>query len=242
MPPSVNLYQLAVGGATQLIDEPPEAAKQLVATAIEAELRRHADIVFKPFPSPSAGHLTSSDLSAAEIRAELEETQALFDAVSAEVLLHTYPSDPDQTFPEKLTNFDYSLGPEVQRLAKVADADALLFISGIDYISTGGRKALIGLSVVVGLFLAAASAGGGGGGRVGLVVPPGLTVISVGLVDATTGDLLWCNVHRRPWRSLTDPAHVAGLTASIFEGFPGNWKLREEDDRVGSPRLGGALR
>jgi len=234
MPPSITFYQLTAGGDAQLMDEPPDTAKQIVTSAIKTELRRHADIVFKPFPSPSAVLHTSSELPAAEIRAELEDTQALFDAVSAEVLLHTYWNDPDQTFPEKLKNFDYSLGPDVQRLAKLADADAFLFTSGVDYISTGGRKALIGLSALASLLAAA-----GGMGVVGVFAAP--AVVSVGLVDATTGDLLWYNVHVRPGHSLTDPALVAGLTAWIFEGFPGKWKLREEDDRSGSPRLGGAL-
>ena len=86
----------------------------------------------------------------------MEDTQALFEAVSASVLLHTYSRstwirkyDSDQTFPEKLKNFDYSLGPEVQRLAKLANADALLFTSGVDHISTGGRKGLIFLEALI---------------------------------------------------------------------------------------------
>src|SRR3989304_4439097 len=48
MPPSVKVYQLAVGGGTQLMDEETVAATQIVAGAIEKELGRHAGVVFKP--------------------------------------------------------------------------------------------------------------------------------------------------------------------------------------------------
>ena len=61
MPPGVKVYQLTVGGGTQLMDEETVAVTQMVAAAIEKELGRHAGVVFKPFPSPSAILDTNSD-------------------------------------------------------------------------------------------------------------------------------------------------------------------------------------
>ena len=224
MPPSVKVYQLAVGGDTQLMDEPIAAATQSVAGAIEKELGRHAGVVFKPFPSPSAILAISNDLTAAGLTDELEDTQALFDAVSASVLLHTYSRstwirkyDSDQTFPEKLKDFDYSLGPEVQRLAKLANSDALLFVSGVDHISTGGRKALMALSTLILLPLSAI------GKTLIVVVPPGVAVLSVALVDGTTGALLWYNVvvsSQDIIISLTGPGSARWLAELVFENFP----------------------
>ncbi|HLC02725.1 MAG TPA: hypothetical protein VJK02_06790 [Anaerolineales bacterium] len=232
MPPGVKVYQLTVGGGTQLMDEETVAVTQMVAAAIEKELGRHAGVVFKPFPSPSAILDTNSDPAQGEIRAELEDTQALFEAVSASVLLHTYSRstwirkyDSDQTFPEKLKNFDYSLGPEVQRLAKLANADALLFTSGVDHISTGGRKALMTVTTVIST--AAFLFGGSQFGGSPFVWPePGKTVLSVALVDPMTGALLWYNVGLGA--SLTYPEYAADLAEQVFNDFP----LGERPTRV----------
>jgi hypothetical protein len=218
MPPGVTVYQLAVGGDTQLMDDLTAAATQHVAKAIEEKLKGHAGFVFTPFPSPLAILDTGQDLTAAGVQAEVEDTQALFEAVSTSVLLHTYEPKvrdaPDQTFPEKLKNFDYSMGPEVQRLAKLVNADALLFTSGVDHISTGARKALITLGVLAlatsppHLLLAAVAAVGG----------PEPETLSVALVDGKTGALLWYKVSG--YGGLTDPDGAAGLAERVFENFP----------------------
>jgi hypothetical protein len=237
MPPSIKFYALSIGGNTQLMDEPTASAKQIVAAAIEKELGRHAGVVFKAFPSPSAILDTNSDLTAAGVKDELQDTQALFEAVSASVILHTYkPEDaPDQRFPEKLKNFDYSLGPEVERFAKLADADALLFVSGVDHISTGGRKAMMsGVAVLCTagfLFNPIAAA-------MCLASLSGRAILSVALVDATTGALLWYNVNGGT--SLTYPEYVADLAAQVFEDFPlGTRPTRNEYGRSDPSRIGG---
>ena len=213
MPAGIKVYELSVGGDTHLTDEATVAAKQIVAEAIEKELGRHTGVVFKPFFSPSTLPDTSSDLT---VKDELEDAQALFDAVSGSVILHTYRhGDADQRFPEKLKDFDYSLGPEVQRLAKLANADALLFISGVDHISTGGRKALMALGTLILLPLSAI------GKTLIVVPPPGVAVLSVALVDGTTGALLWYNVvSRQEIISLTGPGSARWLAERVFENFP----------------------
>lgn len=216
MPPGVMVYQLAVGG-TRVMDEETAAARSTLATAIEQELGRDPGVVFTHLPAPSVGLDASRDPVAASLTAQLADTQALFEAVNASILLHTYkPRDgPDQTFPEKLKNFDYSLGPDVQQFAKLAHADALLFTSGVDYISSGGRKTLMVLVPLITGFL-----GGGYGNPVFL--PTGPTIFSVTLVDATTGALLWYNVAGLQGcvHSLTDPQSVNDLTAQVLKDFP----------------------
>jgi len=235
MPAGIKVYELSVGGGTQLMDEETAAATHTVAEAIEKELGRHAGVVFTPFPSPSAILDTSSDPAQGEIRAELEDTQALFEAVSASVLLHTYKHDPDQTFPEKLKNFDYSLGPEVQRLAKLANSDALLFVSGVDHISTGGRKALLFLEMLI-LSPIVLHPGGGAIALAGhMASRAGRAILSVALVDGKTGALLWYNVdHGTP---LTYPEYGAVLAERVFENFPlgATPPTRNEYDRSGWP-------
>lgn len=239
MPPGVAVYQLAVGRATRVMDEETTAAKRTVATAIEQELGRDAGVVFTPFPSSSAILDTNSDPAAARLKDEMEDTQALLEAVSASVLLHTYEPKvrdaPDQTFPEKLKNFDYSLGPDVERLAQLANANALLFVSGVDHISTGGRKALMALAILLEVAVRAAPGPAAGASGRGLSLQPsfnipagpmivpnfGTTSLSVALVDAGTGAILWYNVAGfRAWSSLTDPRNVADLVEEVFTDFP----------------------
>ncbi len=237
MPPSIKLYALSIGGNTELMDEPTAPAEQIVAAAIEKELERHAGVVFKPFPSPTAILATSSDLAAAGLKDELEDTQALFEAVSASVLLHTYKNDPDQVFPEKFKNFDYSLGPDVQRLARLTNADALLFISGVDHISTGGRKVMmsgVALLCTAGFLVNPIQA------AMCLASLPGRAIIRVALVDATTGALLWYNVD--VGTSLTYPDSVTDLAGRVFWDFPLGARppTRNEYGRSDPSRIGGA--
>jgi len=219
MPPGVAIYQVAVGGATKVTDEEATAAKRTVATAIEQELGRDAGVVFTPFPSSSVGLDVSSDPTAAGLKDELADTQALFGAVSASIVLHTYYHDEgafsDWRFVEKLTNFDYSLGPDVQRLSKLANADALLFTSGVDHNLSGGLKALTTAGVLAIMLLSQGQAS---------FRPIGaeLTRLSVALVDAATGALLWYNVagFQGGVYSLTDPHSVTDLTAQVLKDFP----------------------
>lgn len=242
MPPSLRVYQLSAGGDRKFVEDSTTAATQNVARAIEEKLKGHSGFAFTPFPSPSGLRDTSSSLGAAGLKDELEDTQALFEALGASVLLHTYKPKAggaaDQTFPEKLKNFDYSLGPDVQRLAKLANADALLFISGVDHISTGGRKALMTLAILlqVAAHAAVRAAPGPGGASHGFSVAPppssympipmvaptwGTTSLSVALVDGGTGAVLWYNVVGfGAWSSLTDPRSAADLVEDVFTGFP----------------------
>lgn len=219
MPPGVKVYQLAVGGGTQLMDEETAAARASVATAIAQEVGHDATVVFTPFSAASSGLDARRDPVAARLTAELEDTQALFEAVNASVLLHTYKRDPDQTFPEKLKNFDYSLGPDVQQFAKLAKADALLFTAGVDHISTGGRKALIALGALL-CSAGVLSIDPGSAVRCfsSLAGAPGPTILSVAVVDATTGSLLWYNVGSGA--SLTYPQYAADLVEWVFKDFP----------------------
>lgn len=151
MPPNIKVYQVSVGGSTQLMDDLTAAATQHVAKAIEEKLKGQSGVVFTPFPSPSALPDIGSSPEVAALKDELEDTQALFEAVNGSVIPHATKNIyvPGQRFPEKFKNFDYSLGPDVQRLAKLASADALLFISGVDNFSTGGRRILMGLETVL---------------------------------------------------------------------------------------------
>ena len=236
MPPGATVYQIAGG----VMDEETAAARATLATAIGQQLGRDAGVIFTPFPAPSVGLDASRDRAAARLATELEDTQALFEAVSASIVSHTYKHREgalsDWRFVEKLKNFDYSLGPDVQQFAKLANADALLFASAYDGRYSAGTKALAGV-VVLALFLPTF-----GRSTELLTGLGGSTMLSAALVDATTGELLWFNVAGLygGGYSLTDPFSVTDLTAQILRDFPlGTRPTRNEYDRSGWPSTPG---
>jgi len=114
----------------------------------------------------------------------------------------------------------------VQQLAKLANADALLFTSGVDHISTGGRKAqMVLLPLALGILTLPI---GGGGAHLG-AMPPGSTTLSVALVDGKSGTLLWYNavgnaighaLGRQDIYLLTYPDHADELVERAFHAFP----------------------
>jgi hypothetical protein len=122
--------------------------------------------------------------------------------------MHTY--QPETRFEAKLGKFDYTLGP-VQSLAQAVDADALLFVYGADYISTGGRIAL----QTVGMILAAAMGV--------VVVPQGApTILMAALVDPKTGDVLWFDFKVSPGaHDLRKPESASDLVTQLFTYFHG---------------------
>ena len=152
LPSEVKVYQIDAGEVREEIAEWSAQARNNVVTALENELRAKMKTVVE----------VVDEESLAEEKTRLEETRALYDAVSAMILLHTYPNTnfPRHFFEEKLKNFDYSLGTEVGSLAN--GADAVLFFQAQDHVWTAGRQALqvlgvilyIGLNVAAGHFVA----------------------------------------------------------------------------------------
>lgn len=199
MPPKVDVYQITAGGVKEKIDQWTTEAQENIMAAIENQLTERLGCVVQFF----------SDLSRSEeVVADLENIQALFDAVNASILVHTY-GPPDQVFPEKITNFDYSLGLEVNALAE--QADALLFVRGVDHISTGGRKTL---QTIGSVFLSVLSG-------VAVIPQGGFTAVSIALVDADTGSLLWYSFNSSGGRDdLRDRGDASGFMRGVFKGFP----------------------
>ena len=198
VPLKTDVYQVTAGGIQEKMDEWCSQAKRNVMTAIQEELSTRPLMFVKPFEEK----LLSEDQ-----KFNLEETQALFDAVNYSIIIHTY-GPPDQRFADKVKNFNYSLGPEVKQL--VQNTDAVLLVSCSDQISTEGRKALQVGSVILGAL-------------VGVQVTPllGITSVCIALVDANTGSILWYNYHGSPGdHDLRDPINTTQLIKELLRDFP----------------------
>jgi hypothetical protein len=198
IPLKTDVYQLTAGGVKEKMDEWTLQAKRNVMTAIQEELKIKPMLFTKPF---------EESLLSVENQNNLYETSALYDAVSSSIMFHTYGL-PEHRFQEKITNFDYSLGPEIKELA--GDVDAVLFVSCVDHIASAGRKALQTGGIILSALL---------GANVG--PPMGVTTISIALVDANSGFILWYNMHSSGGdHDLRDPINTTTLVKNLLEDLP----------------------
>lgn len=204
MPPNIKVYQLTAGGTTELMPEWTSEAQKSVLQAVEEEISSmDCFVCCKPFPTITAQIATNYQ----GLEDNLKESQDLYEAVNSSIITHTYI----EVFPEKVKNFDYSLGSEIQELAQIAEADALLFTWGVDYRATGGRKALGVLAAIV----------------AGIRLSMGITSLSAALVDSTTGSILWYNF--KSYESGPDLRKISGakqLVHTIFKNFSTELKVK----------------
>ena len=229
LPLEVKVYQIDAGGVREEIAEWSAQARNNVVTALENELHAKMEIVVK----------VVNEESLAEEKTRLEETRALYDAVSAMILLHTYPDSNfrGHFFQEKLKNFDYSLGTEVGGLVK--GADALLFLDAQDHVWTAGRQALQALGVILAVGAGVATGvATGAGGLMSLIIPvpvmSGGTVVRTALVDSRTGDILWINVvGSGAGKDLREPASAREMVGQLFKDFPATYghQPKEQESR-----------
>lgn len=198
IPLKVDVYQITAGGVKEKMDEWCMQAQRNVLTAIEDDLKLRPLLNIKSFPET----LMSEDR-----KINLEQTGALFEAVNSSIIIHTY-GQPVHRFPEKIQNFDYTLGPEVRQLSN--QTDALLLVRGVDNIATAGRKAVQAGGVILGAL-------------VGVNVTPnlGVTAVNLALVDANTGEVLWFNYHASAGdHDLRNPIDTTAMVMDILKDFP----------------------
>jgi hypothetical protein len=190
--PDIDICELTAGGVRELRDDWCEIGETCVLKAMVENL--------------SGKEIKIKTLEVGkDIEKEVEDIQPLYRAVSLSIQLHTYGP---YLFPEKKKNFEYSIGP-IDGILQKFGADALIFVYGIDEISTAGRKALKAASVVVGAFT-------------GVVVMPrsGMTILSVALVEAP-GTILWyCIKSSQGGYDLRKPKSASDLVENVLRDFP----------------------
>jgi len=190
--PDVRIYQLTAGGVKELMDDWCDKGETNLKDSVIRELAK------------KSVRAKALDLDS-ESKQELEDVMALYNAIATSIIWHTNPSE--NAFPEKIKNFEYSVGP-IDKLLKKYKSDALLVVYGYDEISTGGRKALMAVGNVLGAVT-------------GIEGPrKGVTVVSMGLLDRT-GSLLWYN----DWANagdydLRDKGNSADITEALLDQFP----------------------
>ena len=139
MPIGIKIYQLTAGGVSEEMDEWENQVKTSLKEMIMNKFASSAKINIKAMDDSSLDN---------NFRDFLKEQNGLYKAVAESIIFHTYM--PGGVFPNKVKNFDYSLGPELSRISEFSSTDSLLFISGKRTYWTGGRVMLATWGVLLG--------------------------------------------------------------------------------------------
>ena len=198
--PDIKIYEFTAGGMRELRDDWCATGKENVQRAV-MECLGEKPFVIKPITIDK------------DLEEEMADIYALYKAVSATINTHILGTE--YQFPEKVKNFDYSIG-SVEKIFKRYEVDALLFVYGYDEISTAGRKVL----KVVGIIASAALAAAAGGGYI-ITPRSGITLMSVALVDSS-GSILWYDIRASEGTyDLRKPESASGFVRSVFSNYPG---------------------
>lgn len=192
LPTEIKIYELSAGDVSELRDDWSAQARKNVEKAISDAMKERG--VRATLLQPDS-----------KTETECADAMALYKAVIDSVYEHTSPENPN-LFPDKVNNFDYTVGP-LEKVAGRQKGEGLLIVIGSDEISSAGRKAL----------------------RVAQAINPfaqpqqsGVTYVQLALVDRS-GDLLW-------WRSfansggydLRNPDSARDFIRKIFDYYPGD--------------------
>lgn len=126
---------------------------------------------------------------------------ALFRTVAEAAFQHKM--FPGNRLPTKRKEFDWTLGNEAAQLKALGGDYGLFFFTHDSYGSTGRKVAQI-LGAVMGFGL----------------MPSGVHVGYAGLVDLTTGDLVWLNADLQMGGDVRTPDGAQKRVAQLLEGFP----------------------
>lgn len=108
--------------------------------------------------------------------------------------------------------FTYTVGPDINVLADYAESDVLVFTRGECLQKSGGELAREIFWYVL----------------AGAAVLPYETRLTVGIVDANTGDLLWLNRNRNVAVNPTESSQLRELVRTMLQAFPDTYKEKRK--------------
>lgn len=168
LPADIEVYKITAGGVTELIDEWSDEAKDYTSEVLLERLGQKYGFEIKFISEPWLKE---------KYKELWNENRALYGAVSSSIGTHAYPGP--HSFPDKVENFNYTLGSQFKALAEACEADTVLFVRGIDHEATAGRNVLQFWNILAGAVT----------GVTVLLYNP--CAMDIALVDNQTGDVLW---------------------------------------------------
>lgn len=191
--PDVRFFEVSAGGVREPREEWSLKARELLVKNIMETLKG------KGLESVKVGEEQAKDEG-------FRDARALYDAVSFSIRLHT--SGGRHRFPEKVSRFEYAVGP-LDEILGPRGADAALFLDAFDHVSTGGRKALMAVGMITGALVGAVPVPRSGG-----------SYTTAALVDRT-GDVLWFDFKGNIGEDMREAEGVGQTVKGLFADFPG---------------------
>lgn len=189
MSPDVKYYLLTAGGVPTPHAEWTEAARTNFSRSLQDFARENDIDIIEP--------VDSDKLSDAEV-----SYQKLYSAVGSSILTHHFGAFK---LPTKKNTFDWSLGPGVEEIGQIYNADYALFSYYRDYQASGGRAALSFFAALVGVGIVT-------GGEVGFA----------SLVDLRSGEIVWFNKVSAGTGELREAATARQTIDTLFKDIPLN--------------------
>ena len=208
LPVDIDVYEMSAGGVKEEVPEWSKTAETNI---------RNALVISKDASGACCvtRQVDSSSLTSDEQKI-VDEHLALFNTVAANVLWASLPANTDWHF--KTEHFDYTLGDGLSFLKTKYGLDAGLILLGEDVVSTSGRKTAAFM-----------------GAMLGVAIPLGHSVLIVGLVDFSTGDLLWMNHEISTGDAdLRDPESCKEMAARLMQEYPGLQLVKSDPSLTGN--------
>lgn len=192
-PLDMQFYEVSAGGVPEKVKSWSEQANGTVLAATREELRRRNGLDLLELPA----------VSEAERRA-LDRAIAMFRRVADNIAVFKESRDDNWTKRER--ELEFTIGTELQPLSQRLGVDAVLFVDGIDFVSSAGRRVMFVLTTL--LF--------------GLpVLPTGTSYLQAGLVDPKTGHVLWFGRdYSMTLGDLRERSSAEKLVAGTFDNYP----------------------
>jgi hypothetical protein len=192
--PEVHMYEISAGGVPEKVYVWGDAARDAVLDSVRVELGRIGALELADVPELDSGE-----------RVLLERHAAMFRRVGDQIAAVKEINDPLWKAREK--ELEFTVGSGLSGLAERTGAETILFVDGIDYVSSPGRRAVAALTMLVFVLP---------------VILPGSSYLQAGLVDLRSGRVLWFGRdYSLTLGDLREGERASRLVRSIFASFPG---------------------
>ncbi|MBA3895844.1 MAG: hypothetical protein H0X36_01620 [Sphingomonadaceae bacterium] len=193
MRPDVDVGQLQGGGVAQPNADWTNAARGNLAAALAANQRARGVA------------LTPLDEQTGDAAQLVADYSALFQAVASAIIEHKYYGEK---LPTKKGRFDWTLGPGARRISELSGGNYALFLFTRDNFASDARKAM----QVAGLL----------GCIVGFcgIVTGGVHVAYAGLVEVSTGNVVWFDILRGSKGDVRTPEGARSMVDALMASMP----------------------
>lgn len=187
LPVKIAVSELGVGSVEE-VPEWSEAGTCLVERFVRETIQGRSGM-----------RLVDNPQFSEEEKSILDQHTALYDMVAGTAF--SFRNVP--AWEHKRKRPDYTIGNGLAYLSNKAEADAAIFVTGEDYVSSGGRKAAF---VLAALF--------------GAITPMGHSQLHAGIVDLRTGNVLWSNTAVSEDWSLKSESGAKTMVDHVFGSCP----------------------